>query len=298
MDVRHLRYFLGVVDHGGFGRAAAQLHVAQPSLSQAIAALERDLGVELFHRIGRTVTVSEPGRALIEPARRAVRGLDAVRAMAESLKGRLVGHVDLALMPSQSVEPFSTIALAFGKRYPGVTIRARAAFSGMETAELVASGASEIGLLGSAKFLPPAGVILEHIEEQDMVLVGIPGAPFLDNAVVHRRELAGQRMIVSPAGSVMRKVVDEIVAAGIDVDLAVEVEHRAAILPLVLVGGGLAVLPAAWTRLARLCGAAVMHLAPVVTLEVALAYREGQILTPSAKAFVAIVREYAANQDV
>jgi hypothetical protein len=41
-----------------------------------------------------------------------------------------------------------------------------------------------------------------------------------------------------------------------------------------------------------------MHLAPVVTLEVALAYREGQILTPSAKAFVAIVREYAANQDV
>ena len=298
MDVRHLRYFLGVVDHGGFGRAAAQLHVAQPSLSQAIAALERDLGVELFYRIGRAVTVSEPGRALIEPARRAVRGLDAVSATAESLKGRLMGHVDLALMPSQSVEPFSTIALAFGKCYPGVTIRARAAFTGIETAELVASGASEIGLLGSAKFLPPAGVVLEHIEEQDMMLVGLPGAPFLDNAVVHRRELAGQRLIVSPSGSFMRKIVDEIVAAGIGVDLAVEAEHRAAILPLVLAGGGLAVLPAAWTRFARRCGAAVMHLAPIVTLEVALAYREGQSFTPSAQAFVATVREYAADQDV
>jgi len=124
MDVRHLKYFLGVVDHGGFGRAATHLHVAQPSLSQAVAALERELGVELFHRIGRRVVVSEPGLALIEPARRAVRELDAVRATVDSLKGRLVGQVDLALMPSQGVEPFSTVALTFGNLYPGLTISA------------------------------------------------------------------------------------------------------------------------------------------------------------------------------
>jgi DNA-binding transcriptional LysR family regulator len=296
MDVRHLRYFLGVVDCGGFGRAAAHLHVAQPSISQAIAALERELGMELFHRIGRTVTVSEPGAALIEPARRAVRGLDAVTATAQSLRGRLSGHVDLSLMPSQAVEPFSTIALAFGHRFPGVTIRAQASFTGVETTDMVASGESEVGLLGAAQFLPTRGVLLERLEDQEMMLVGLPGHPFYDHETVARTDLAGKRMIVSPAGSVMRRVVDEMLDSGILLDLAVEVAHRAAILPLVLAGGGLAVMPASWSGFARRSGAAVMRLTPIVTLQVSLALREGHTLTPAAQAFVTVAREYAVEQ--
>lgn len=53
MDIRQLTYFLGIIDYGGFGRAAEALHVAQPSLSQSIRTLEKRLGVELFHRTGR-----------------------------------------------------------------------------------------------------------------------------------------------------------------------------------------------------------------------------------------------------
>ena len=63
MDARQLEYFLAIVDHDGFGRAAQHLHIAQPSLSQAIANLERELGIQLFHRIGRGVVLSTGGRA-------------------------------------------------------------------------------------------------------------------------------------------------------------------------------------------------------------------------------------------
>ena len=59
MDARQLEYFLAIVEHGGFSKAAAALHVAQPSLSQAMANLEADLGVALFHRVGRGVVLSE-----------------------------------------------------------------------------------------------------------------------------------------------------------------------------------------------------------------------------------------------
>jgi DNA-binding transcriptional LysR family regulator len=69
MDARQLEYFLAIVDHDGFGRAAQQLHIAQPSLSQSIANLERELGVQLFHRIGRGVVLSTAGSDLIAPAR-------------------------------------------------------------------------------------------------------------------------------------------------------------------------------------------------------------------------------------
>lgn len=61
MDARQLEYFLAIVEHGGFSKAAAALHVAQPSLSQAMANLESDLGVSLFHRLGRGVVLSEAG---------------------------------------------------------------------------------------------------------------------------------------------------------------------------------------------------------------------------------------------
>ncbi|GGW47903.1 hypothetical protein GCM10010320_30460 [Streptomyces caelestis] len=62
MDIRQLEYFLAIVDRGGFNRAASALYVSQPSLSQTVRALERDLGSELFHRIGRRAVLTEAGR--------------------------------------------------------------------------------------------------------------------------------------------------------------------------------------------------------------------------------------------
>ena len=296
MDIRHLKYFLGVVDHGGFGRAAEHLLVAQPSLSQAVLALERELGIQLFHRTGRAVVVSASGRALIEPARRAVRDLDAFRSTVDTLKGKEAGQVDLALMPSQSIEPFRSIAVRFGELYPGMTISAQSAYTGADVMRLIGSGACEVGLFGSADLLPPAGIHCENVEEQAMVLVGLPGQPFTDGSVVRHHELHGQRFITSQEGSVMRKVVDEILASCEDATIAVEVAHRAAVLPLVLAGCGMAVLAAAWSDYARRNGAAVMHLEPAHTLEVGLAYRAPGVLTPAAQAFVGVVRDYVTDK--
>ena len=76
MDVRQLKFFLAVVDHGGFSRAADELMVAQPSLSQAIAGFERELGMPLFHRVGRGVVLSDAGQALVGPARVVLRDID------------------------------------------------------------------------------------------------------------------------------------------------------------------------------------------------------------------------------
>ncbi|MFI7134641.1 LysR family transcriptional regulator [Nonomuraea sp. NPDC050153] len=75
MDFRQLERFLAVVDHGGFHRAAEVLYVAQPSLSQSIKQLEREMGDALFHRVGRGVVLTEAGRELVGPARMAVHAL-------------------------------------------------------------------------------------------------------------------------------------------------------------------------------------------------------------------------------
>jgi DNA-binding transcriptional LysR family regulator len=145
MDARQLEYFLAIVDHDGFGRAAQHLHVAQPSLSQAIANLERELRVQLFHRISRGAVLSTAGTELIAPARQVLRDLRTARATMESAKGLRRGTVELVTMPSPGIEPLSALTRQFTRRFPGLTIDAAAAFTPGEVIDKVRQGSASWG---------------------------------------------------------------------------------------------------------------------------------------------------------
>ncbi|MFI5585927.1 LysR family transcriptional regulator [Amycolatopsis sp. NPDC051758] len=287
MDARQLRYFLAVVDHGSANKAAAALYVAQPSLSQAVRTLERDLGLALFHRVGRRLVLTDAGRALIEPARQVLRGLAAARASVESVAGLQVGRVEIAAMPSQAVEPLAGMIKAVTEAHPGLSVAVRAAFTADEVLHQVRSGQTELGLLAAAE--PPAGVgvDLRPIGRQRFVLVCPAGGPFAPDTVVRHEDLAGQRLIVGQSGTGMRRLVDEIRAAGVELTEVVETEHRETVLPLVLGGVGVAVLADSWAPLARQAGALVLDLEPARHLHLALASRAGD-LTPAARAFLAL----------
>ncbi len=291
MDARQLEYFLAIVDHDGFGRAAQQLHVAQPSLSQAIANLERELGVPLFHRIGRGVVLSTAGRELIAPARQVLRDLRTARAAMASAKGLRRGTVELVTMPSPGIEPLAALTSRFTRRYPGITVDAAAAFTPGEVVDKVRQGVCELGLVGTSGAISAPGVDVLPLEEQPFVLVGGPDGEFPADDPVAHAALSGARMIVSPAGSLVRRIVDDVLAAGTDVQIVAEVAHRTSILPLVLQGVGLAVLPSAWAPLARRAGARTARLEPTAHLRIALLSRSAP-LTPAAQAFLAVARAY------
>ena len=149
MDARQLRFFLAVIDYEGFSKAAEQLYIAQPSLSQAIAGLERELGVALFHRVGRGVKPTDAGLNLIGPARQVLRDLASAQSAMDAVKGITTGRVEIITMPSPGVEPLTTIMQQFVNDHPDITLSVDAAFIPEEVLHAVRTGACEIGLLGA-----------------------------------------------------------------------------------------------------------------------------------------------------
>ena len=136
---------VAVVDEGGFTRAATAMHVAQPSLSQAVRSLEAELGVELFHRTGRQVTLTAAGEALLEPARQALRDAATARAAVAQVAGLDAGHLDLVSLPTLAVHPAAELIGRFRRAHPHVTVRLVEPEDADAVAERVRNGSSELG---------------------------------------------------------------------------------------------------------------------------------------------------------
>lgn len=285
MEIRQLEYFLAIVDHGGFNRAASALYVSQPSLSQAVQALERDLGTDLFRRIGRRAVLTDAGRALIEPARDAVRSLQTARDKVAAVRELRDGQLDLVATPSQAVEPLTTMIGGFRARYPGVSVSVRAAFTARDVLDMVRIGVAELGLLAAPEAVSDKEILVHPVGEQRLVLVTPRDGPFPEGRAVCCRDLAGHRLIVGQPGTCIRAYADGLLDAGVAFTIAVETELRLMALPLVLAGVGLAVLPDSWRAIAERAGARVLDIEPERTLMVALVSRHDE-LSPAARAFL------------
>lgn len=294
MDFRQLTYFLAIVDQGGFGRAAATLYVAQPSLSQAVQTLERDLGSALFHRIGRKAVLTEAGAALVPRAREALHALELARASVGAVRELRGGRLEIVAMASPTVEPLSTMVQCFTERFPAVSLGLRVALTREHVIETVRTGGCELGLLTTSSPLKSRDVVPHPVGDDRLVLVTPVDGPFPAGQAVPRERLAGHRLIVGQRGTGIRAYVDDLKEQGIDVRIAVETEHRMAFLPLVLAGVGLAVVTASWADLSERAGALVLDLEPTSLQHNVLVSRKAQ-LTPAARAFLDLAVPHPAD---
>lgn len=111
MDIRQLRYFLAVAETGHMTRAAEQLGMAQPPLSQQIKALEGNVGLPLFKRHAKGVTLTEAGRALQADATRLVHDFDALHSRMQLLAEGKTGRLSIAFTSSAAAHEFTPFAL-------------------------------------------------------------------------------------------------------------------------------------------------------------------------------------------
>jgi LysR family transcriptional regulator, carnitine catabolism transcriptional activator len=312
MDERRLRYFLAVVEEGGVTRAARSLHVAQPSLSQALRTLERELGVELFQRVGRTLRLTAAGEALIGPARQTLRTMDSARAAVGEVVELAAGTLQIAALATLAVDPLSALVGRFRREHPGVVVRVREPESASAVSTIVRAGECELGLAHLP--LPQEHLRAVELGDQELLFVLPPGSEPGD---VPRRRPAGARvsaspggtrdepcgepgpalaaaalravpLVVSPPGTSTRMLLEQALqAVGVTPLIAVETDTREAIVPLVLAGAGAALLPATLAREAGRRGAVVRAAHPRIVRRIGLVQRDGP-LSPAARAFSAV----------
>src|SRR5262249_26348148 len=122
MNIRHLRAFAAIADVGGFGRAADRLNLSQPALSRQIHALEAELGVPLFDRIGRRVQLTSEGEDLLRRGRGLLAEADALGERARSLKAGHIGILRVGATPQVIENLLADFLSRYRHRHPGVEV--------------------------------------------------------------------------------------------------------------------------------------------------------------------------------
>jgi DNA-binding transcriptional LysR family regulator len=148
MEIRHLRYFLAVADHGSVAEAARQLHIAQPALSRQIKDIEEELGADLFRRSAKGAELTAVGVQFALDARRLVADMEAAKERAIRVARGQGGTLRIGVSPIYSWHPtILSLVHDFRQTHPDVTIRIEPALAAKQL-DAIAEGKLDAGFMG------------------------------------------------------------------------------------------------------------------------------------------------------
>ncbi len=196
MELRQLRYFIAVADALHFTRAAEQLGMAQPPLSQQIRKLEREIGAPLFHRLSRGIELTEAGRRLREDAQQVLDAAEQALSHAQSAARGVSGRIRLGFGTSAVFHARIAIALRdYRSLYPQVELAPHEADS-PSLVDAVREGRLDAAFLRLP--VDTGDLQLEKMVDEPMRLVLPVGHRLSARPSIHLSEMAGEALILSP----------------------------------------------------------------------------------------------------
>jgi DNA-binding transcriptional LysR family regulator len=251
IEIRHLRYFVAIAEHGGFRRAAERLHISQPPLSQQMAQLEERVGTPLLTRSPRGVALTLAGEAFLRDARHLLADLDRAIETARKAGAGQTGLVRVGFVGSTAYPTVPDVVRAFRATHPNVEIRLRE-LSTATQAEALLAGSLDIGFVRAP--LDDEGLDV-HVIHREPVLAAIPDShPLAHATAVDLGALAAQPLIMFPRTQAPRffdLLMDSLAATGTAPYIVQEAVEMQTIIGLVASGLGLSLVPAAVSALAR-----------------------------------------------
>lgn len=255
LELRQLRYFVAVAEELHFGHAATRLHMTQPPLSQAILALEAQLGAALFARSRRAVALTPAGAALLPEARRLLTQAGALPELVRRAAGGETGRLALAFVSSADYSVLPPFLRHYRETFPQVQVALQEATSDVQIDELLHARV-DAGLL-IAPLPDKARAELDYMRVlSEPLILAAPGglaAPAGDGPV-WLRDLPPLPLIIFPrpiAPGLHDAILGCLRAAGRAPPIAQEAIQMQTIVSLVSAGMGMALVPQSVSKLMR-----------------------------------------------
>jgi LysR family hydrogen peroxide-inducible transcriptional activator len=293
MELRQLRYFVAIAQAGSFSRAAERCLVSQPSLSQQIQNLERQLGQRLFERLGRRILLTEAGRTLLERATAILAAVDDTEKLLRESNLQEGGHLLVGAIPTIAPYLLPAAIQRFLRRFPRVEVSVQEDV----TAHLVeAVAAAELDLAVVALPIADERLQTEALFSEPLFLSLSRRHPLARKRRLELRDLNDEPFIILHEMHCLgAQVLSFCRAGGCQPRIACRSAQIATIQTLIAAGQGISILPDMARRADRDRRRLYRRLAGGLARTVAVIRHPHRYLCPAAERFLATLRELAAD---
>lgn len=299
MELRQLQYAVQIAAEKNFSRAAEKLHIAQPSLSQQLSKLEKEIGVLLFQRNTNSVEMTYAGTVFVEKAQIILDKVSQLKKEMEDISQMRKGKLIVGSLPITGSHILPLVLPVFQQQYPEIEIQLVEETSA-NLERLAASGQTDISLLS----LPLAERSLSYLPliEEEIRLCIPPHHPLAQSAsgdeAVRIDTLREEPFIILKKGQGFRQITMDLCgAAGFEPRIVFESTNIDTVQSLVAAGMGVAFVPKMVARVQGEPHAPVyLPLDGRPTRTLVIAYRHGRYLSKAAEAFIQVLQEVVQNR--
>jgi LysR family hydrogen peroxide-inducible transcriptional activator len=302
MELRQFLYAIQIAAEKNFSRAAEKLHLAQPSLSQQLSKLEKEIGVLLFQRNTNSVEITHAGEIFVDKAQKILDMVNQLKKEMEDISLMRKGKLVVGSLPITGSHILPLVLPVFQNRYPEIEIvLVEETSSRLE--HLTSNGQTDICLLTLPLHEP--SLTFQSLIDEEIWLALPTQHPLIedslkfkkkDQATIQIKDLENEPFIVLKKGQGFRQITEELcLAAGFQPKIVFESSNIDTVQSLVAAGMGIAFVP---SMIARKQGSPFtpayvpLHEKPHRTL--VIAYRKGRYLSKAAEAFIETLLEVTA----
>ncbi|HEX8956766.1 MAG TPA: LysR substrate-binding domain-containing protein [Burkholderiaceae bacterium] len=244
MELRQLRYFVAIVDHGSISRAAQVLHIAQPALTQQIRQLEEELAVQLLHRSAQGVLATDAGKTFYEHAQAILKQVGDARSAVAQAADKPAGTVALGIPQSVSGALALPLLVAVRETYPEISLQLTEELSG-NLVEQLRSGRINLAVLFDDGQLHAFST--EPLVEEEMMFVTKSDSRFAvdGESLTLAEALARPLILPSPQHGVRPRIEAVVRAAGLELRDVTDINSVAILKSAILADLGATILPLA-----------------------------------------------------
>lgn len=284
MELRQLEYFAAICKEMHFSRAAENLCTTQSNLSQQIKFLENELGLPLFDRIGKRITLTEAGKILLEQSQNIFEHVDYAKRAISDLKRMEGGRLDIGILPGDGDLLFNALLIDFHKTYPKLSISVTET---TDVYEQVLNGTRDLGVT-TVPLKPDESIAIIPLFHEEFALAIRSDHPLAKLKAIPFEQLQQLKLVMFGSEHQITKIIQSCCHdKGIAIDNPIVTSTLSTLLSLVDQGIGASILPQMlldYIDHENIVSVKLLH--PTPSQDICILYRKDKFMGQAAKLFI------------